>query len=134
MLLSRHGPKPYMYQQQRINHTPNTIRAAAKINHQKAVGKTSDKIIINPAIIAIQPHKPRCPLRIKTPPPAIWILSILRRGRLQYYCVLLKISAFLCFPEFMLGTEFIQTGIRTIAVFRYMPGFNSFTHSAAGFF
>ncbi len=40
------------------------------MNHQKAEGRTSDRIMITPAIIATKPSRLLRPLR-KKPPPAM---------------------------------------------------------------
>ena len=47
---------------------PKAISAAAKMNHQNSVGSTSDKMIMIPAKMAIQPNMPPLPLRKKTAP------------------------------------------------------------------
>jgi len=71
-------------QQQRINHKPKAMRAAAKANHQNASGSTRDNIMIKPAITAAHPHILLRPLRIKIPPPAMCIHHIIRRWRYLY--------------------------------------------------
>ena len=57
-----------LFQQQRIYQTPKPISTTARINHQKADGSTSERMMIKPARIETNPRIQERLLRIKQPP------------------------------------------------------------------
>ena len=64
------------HQQQRIYQIPNPIKSTARINHQKAEGKTRDRMMISPAEIATKPSMQCRPLRIENRLPRRKLSSV----------------------------------------------------------
>ena len=75
-----HGRSLPYNQQQRISHMPPPIRAAARTNHQKEAGRTSERMMTRPAQTAIMPHRLNPFLRIKTRPFALTDTSLSERA------------------------------------------------------
>ena len=67
-------------QQQRIYQIPNPIKSTARMNHQKAEGKTRERMMINPAKIATKPSMQCRPLRITNRLPRRKLIAVYAGG------------------------------------------------------
>lgn len=61
---------PYPFQHLFIRHTPPQISAPAATIHQNSEGKSSERIMTSPSIIASSPQKP-FPLQFKKTAPHV---------------------------------------------------------------